>query len=106
MRVPKCDLIPHVNTLRYSNGTYRHLNVTLVSPLGGPHSIRGVGKLATGAALNRVAGHRPFLSVERGSSGARAIEPGADFMFMPAPPPLFGPAITTPIPGPAPAPLN
>ena len=57
------------------------ITIILVSPLGGPHSIRGVGKLATSAALSRVTGHRPFLSVEWGSRGARVIDPGAGFMF-------------------------
>jgi hypothetical protein len=43
----------------------RHIKVLLVSPLGGPHSIRGIGKLMAGVALNRVAKCRPF-PLERG----------------------------------------
>ena len=35
--------------------------LTIGSPLGGPHSIRGVGKSATGAALNHVAKYGPLV---------------------------------------------
>jgi hypothetical protein len=67
----------------------------LVSPLGGPHSIRGVGKSVAGVALNRVAKCRPF-PLERGcrGTGRLIIEAG------PVPRLHFWPAI----PGPALAP--
>ena len=70
----------------------------MVSPLGGPHSIRGVVGDERGAKTRR----EIFpLSIERGSRGALVIEPGAD--FKPAAPPLFGTTITSPVTGPAPA---
>ena len=73
--------------------------------MGGPHSIRGVGEVGDERGVKSRRGALS-LSVERGSRGARVIEPGAGFVFMPAAPPLFGPTIAAPVPGPAPAPLN
>jgi hypothetical protein len=67
----------------------------LVSPLGGPHRIRGVGKSVTDVAPNRAAKCWPFPS-ERGYRGRLIIEAG------PAPRLHFWPTIS----GPALAPLN